>query len=120
MGPSAVDLDELRDRLGGDREVVAELVDIFLEDAPALLAEVSAAGEDLPRLRRAAHTLKGACGNMSARAACEIAGRLQEAAAAGDGAVAGRARQALLDEVARVLSELEATRAAASTERRAS
>jgi HPt (histidine-containing phosphotransfer) domain-containing protein len=119
MASTAVDLDELAERLGGDREALAELIEIFLEDAPTLVAEIRDGAEDLTRLRRAAHTLKGASGNMGAHAACETASRLQQAAASGDGPSAQRARVALLDEMARVLAELEASRVD-SARRRAS
>jgi len=49
---------ELQDAAGA--EFVTELVDTFLEDAPALLAELRSAraAADADRFRRAAHSLK--------------------------------------------------------------
>jgi two-component system, sensor histidine kinase and response regulator len=120
MGDKAVDLDELAERLGGDLEAVAELIDIFLEDGPALVQEVHAAGDDLQRVRRAAHTLKGACGNMAAERMCTIAARLQDLAGAGDLAGAAGEVRALADEMARVVVELEAARASLAPRRLAS
>lgn len=110
MPSSAVDLDDLMDRVGGDRDTVIELIGIFLEDAPALLAEIREAGADLARLRRAAHTLKGASGNMGAHDAQASAERLQLAAAVGDVAAAERERLHLLDEMVRVTATLEGWR----------
>jgi two-component system, sensor histidine kinase and response regulator len=111
MTSSAVDLDDLLDRVGGDRDIVVELIEIFLEDAPALVAEVRDAGSDLGRLQRVAHTLKGASGNMGAHGAQASAERLQHASAGGDTSSVERERAALLDEMARVTSALEGWRA---------
>ena len=61
MTPDAVDLAvfrELQDTAGAD--FVVELVDTFLEEAPAMLAELRSAraDADAERFRRAAHSLK--------------------------------------------------------------
>jgi signal transduction histidine kinase/CheY-like chemotaxis protein/HPt (histidine-containing phosphotransfer) domain-containing protein len=52
------------ERLGGDRELLAEVTALFMEDAPRHLDEIRSAMEnaDAERLRRAAHTLKGSIG----------------------------------------------------------
>ena len=59
---------ELMDRLGGDREILREVVAIFCHSTPDLVSEIrtSIEGRDLTRLRASAHTLKGAAGNLSA------------------------------------------------------
>lgn len=61
---------ELQDTTGA--EFVAELVDTFLEEAPGLLAEMQAAlaAGELPRLQRAAHSLKS---NASTFGALQLA-----------------------------------------------
>ena len=61
MTPDAIDLAvfrELQDTAGAD--FVVELVDTFLEEAPAMLAELRSArlAADGERFRRAAHSLK--------------------------------------------------------------
>ena len=82
----------LLDRLGGDEELTAEVLAVFLEDAPhqiARLEEALSAGNGTA-LERGAHTLKGAAANVGAaelRAACAA---LEEAAARGDLAEATR------------------------------
>jgi len=57
---------ELQDSAGA--EFVAELVDTFLEDAPALIAELrgARAAADADRFRRAAHSLKSNCNTFGA------------------------------------------------------
>lgn len=67
--PSAIDLAtyrELQDTAGAD--FVAELVDTFLEEAPAMLAELrnARAAADADRFRRAAHSLKSNCNTFGA------------------------------------------------------
>jgi HPt (histidine-containing phosphotransfer) domain-containing protein len=105
-----VDFDELLERVGGDHDLVSELIDIFLADAPGLVSELRAGASDLPRLRAAAHTLKGASGNMSANLARDAAERLQFAAAGGDAVGAERARVALIEEMDRALAVFAASR----------
>jgi HPt (histidine-containing phosphotransfer) domain-containing protein len=57
----------------GDRALLKEIVELFLEDAPGQLADIRTAlvRADGAALERAAHTLKGAVGNFGARAAAE-------------------------------------------------
>jgi HPt (histidine-containing phosphotransfer) domain-containing protein len=90
---------------------VAELIAIFLEDTPPRVAQLRDAPADLPTLRRVAHTLKGACGNMTALPASEAASRLEAAAGRGDAGEAEAARLALLDEMDRLFGELGASTA---------
>jgi HPt (histidine-containing phosphotransfer) domain-containing protein len=78
-----LDLAALMDRLGGDRELLQELIGLYMEDEPGLLAQIAAAvnNRQADALRRAAHTLKGSVGNFcapgahAAAAALEAAGR---------------------------------------------
>ena len=86
-GP-AVDVPALMARLEGDRELLAELYEIFVPDAEGLLAalEKGVSSSDADAVRRAAHTLKGAAGNfcapsaVAAALALETAGRTREMA----------------------------------------
>jgi HPt (histidine-containing phosphotransfer) domain-containing protein len=57
---------ELQHTAGAD--FVAELVDTFLEEAPAMLAELrnARAAADADRFRRAAHSLKSNCNTFGA------------------------------------------------------
>jgi CheY-like chemotaxis protein/HPt (histidine-containing phosphotransfer) domain-containing protein len=73
-------------RVGGDAALLATLVGVFRDDAPKQTAEARAAlaSGDAARLRRAAHTLKGAASTFGAAEALAAAARLEELARAAD------------------------------------
>jgi CheY-like chemotaxis protein len=75
----------LLERVGGDRQALRELVELFLDDAPQLLARIHEAidDKDAGTLHAAAHTLKGAVSNFAAAAATEAAARLQRTGESG-------------------------------------
>jgi len=54
----------------GEPDVLAEVLGLFLADAPARLAAIAAAAQagDGPALHRSAHALKGAAGTIGASA----------------------------------------------------
>ena len=86
---SAVDtvvFGELRDSVGDDREFLAELVDEFLQDAPAQLESLreSATSGDATTAMRAAHTLKGTSRTFGAGALASLCAEAEAAAGAGD------------------------------------
>lgn len=105
------DLREFTERLDGDVEAVAELIDIFLEDVPALEAVIREGRDDLDRLRRTAHTLKGATGNMGAAGAMGAAADLEQAARGNDAGAVEERRLRLLDELAALVAALRRVRA---------
>src|SRR5581483_8384961 len=65
-GPE-VDFRSLVETLAGDRYLVCQVAVVFLEEAPKLLAEISAAisAGDASRLEHAAHQMKGCVCNFS-------------------------------------------------------
>jgi len=81
-GIRVLDLEELRQRLDNDEELVAEIVELFLDDTPRQIAalEDALARGDGEVVRERAHTLKGAAANMGAAELRETAGRMEEAA----------------------------------------
>ena len=81
-----------------DLVLLRELVEIFLAEAPGLLAQIrSGVNEKRAEIvERAAHTLKGALSNFGARRACEVARQLEI-----------RGREARLGDAAQVVSRLE-------------
>jgi signal transduction histidine kinase/CheY-like chemotaxis protein/HPt (histidine-containing phosphotransfer) domain-containing protein len=83
---AVVDADAACDGLGGDLELLRELAQDFLDDAPKLLATIHAAltASDRAVLERAAHALKGAVGVFSAPAAFDAALRVENMARDGD------------------------------------
>jgi len=82
-GDVVMDLDAVLERLGGDRELLAELATVYLEDEAAQIAQVEAAvtGGDPEGVRRASHAIKGSVANFgagraqAAALALEMAGR---------------------------------------------
>ena len=61
--------------MDGDRALLAELADLFKEQAPVTMKEIRRAvdGADYPALQRAAHTLRGSLMSFGARHAAEAA-----------------------------------------------
>jgi HPt (histidine-containing phosphotransfer) domain-containing protein len=66
-------------RVAGDRELLRELVTVFLDECPRWLEELRAAvaGQDATRVQRLAHTTKGALGQLGAEVAFAVAERLE-------------------------------------------
>lgn len=71
MGAIVVDEALLLENFGGDREILSEVVQLFLRDKGQLLEDVRAAvrAANAGQLRNTAHTLKGAVSNFSPEAA---------------------------------------------------
>ena len=97
----------------GEPDLIVELIDLYLKDAPVKLASIleAAAEADEESLRRAAHGLKGSSASLGAgqvAALCEELEQAYRADAAGQAAT-------LLDRLER---ELEGVRRAFEAERR--
>lgn len=76
---------EALDRVEGDWDFYLELVSCFLSDYPSSLAKLKAAAAagNHADLGMAAHTIKGALGNLSAINARELALKLEKLGKAG-------------------------------------
>jgi HPt (histidine-containing phosphotransfer) domain-containing protein len=77
--PVAHDWSGALEKVGGDHELLQELVRVFLEEWPKWkqeLGQALAAGESA-QVRRLAHTVKGALGQFEAHAAAETAQQLE-------------------------------------------
>jgi PAS domain S-box-containing protein len=70
-----LDRDDLLNRVDGDRQLLNEIIQLFLDSYPARLSEIreAIARGDCQTLERAAHAIKGALTNLSAQAAVEAA-----------------------------------------------
>jgi two-component system, sensor histidine kinase and response regulator len=103
-----LDREALLERVNGDHELLAEVTEMLLRDAPKLIAEVRNALErrDRDGFGYAAHTLRGMLRNFSAGAAEEAAARLQALDAEREGARAEAACQSLEREIERLSTEL--------------
>src|SRR5262249_46364348 len=71
--------------VGGDMELLGELVELLFSTYPEQLADLrdAIACRDNPRVQRIAHTLKGATSNFGAAAVVEAAQRLETMGRAG-------------------------------------
>jgi signal transduction histidine kinase/DNA-binding response OmpR family regulator len=69
-------------RLGGDAELFAELVQLFLQTGPEMMTQVEQAvgAGDCPAIHAAAHTLKGSASNFEALGVVRAALKLETAA----------------------------------------
>jgi len=106
MDPAVVD--SLRE-LGGD-DMIADLVELFLEDAEPRLAALGEAvkADDASAVEQVAHSLKGSSGNMGAHRMSRLAAELQDIGASGDLSKAPESLRSLEAEFARVRPALAA------------
>lgn len=74
------------DRLGGDEEIFAMMVDLYLQDVDNYVQALSAAQEaaDPVTLSREAHTVKGLLATFSDDAGAEVAYTIEQQAKSGD------------------------------------
>ena len=74
------------ERVEGDSNLLGEMIHLFIDDAPRLLAAMRDALQlgDMPALERSAHSMKGAASNLSAQFTAAIASRLEASARSGN------------------------------------
>ncbi len=96
--------------LDGHREMLAEMVEMFRDEGPRLLAAIDAAlaAGQARELRRAAHTLKGSARVVGGLAVGEAARRLEALARAGELDQAASARDGLAHRLEALLAALAA------------
>ena len=113
-GAARLDLSELLARVENDRELLRDLLSIFIEEFPRHVLALREAVDksDVQHVRLVSHTLKGMLSNLAIMKAASCAGQLEqfarddkqsslkEALAAFDSAVAG-----LLPEIETYLAE---------------
>lgn len=106
----ALDKTAVLDRVGGDVELLKEIVDLFLETCPGLLEEIREALRkgDPESMEKAAHSLKGSVSNFGAESAAAAALRIERMGRSRDLSVAPVAIMSLEREIDRVREELVA------------
>jgi HPt (histidine-containing phosphotransfer) domain-containing protein len=84
------DLEDVRKRMGGDDQLLLDIIRLFLDDAPKRLTALKAAVDagDARQIRSEAHGLKGAAANLSASRVVEAAAVLEQFVGEGDAAPA--------------------------------
>jgi two-component system sensor histidine kinase/response regulator len=97
------------ERVEGDRELLEELVRLFIETSPASMQEMRRAlnAKDTKQLDRLAHTIKGSSASLGANRVSQAALVLEMRARSGAIENAGELIDALQKELDRVLPELE-------------
>lgn len=98
-------LKALQDVIGGTRDDLNDVIAVFLEDAPSLIAEMQAAADagDVATVRRGAHSLKSNSRDMGALLLAQVCARLEADLGAGSQATNLTAR---VDEVAALWPEV--------------
>jgi PAS domain S-box-containing protein len=111
------DWSALLDRLGGDAQLLSELIEIYLSESPSLLAAAQRALHEMNgrELARFAHSIKGAAGNFLARATVETAEQLEAFAEQEDFPRARVALSTLGQQMERLERALNSLRGAAAT-----
>jgi signal transduction histidine kinase/DNA-binding response OmpR family regulator/HPt (histidine-containing phosphotransfer) domain-containing protein/HAMP domain-containing protein len=101
--------------LGGDRAFVVELIDLFLEQATPLVAELHTAASigDEHEIARIAHTLQSSAGNLGARRLQRLCADAETAGRSG----AGDERRLMADAVDGLTAELDRVISALQAER---
>ena len=110
-GPAraVLDISAAMDRVGGDKSLLKELAEIFLEDYPKQLTQIAEAiaKQDWTTAEREAHGLKGAVANFSAPDAVEAARALEFAVREGRHGELLPMLDRLRDQLSRVRAELD-------------
>ncbi len=100
--------------LGGDEQLLGEVVGLFLDDCPRLLAEIDDAigRADAPAIKRLGHTVRGVAGNFATPAVVEAARELESSGKEQDWDAARDAFESLRAAIDRVRPALGAVAAA--------
>lgn len=79
LKPDQVDWENAFDTVGGDRQLLGELIQVFLNDQAQLLANIENAikRQDVKELRLTAHTIKGALTHLGGRESAKLAAELE-------------------------------------------
>ncbi len=101
----------LLERVEGDQELLVEIINLFVDDAPRLMKTMRDALQqgDMTLLERSAHSMKGAASNLSANFTVAAAMRLEKNAKDGDAASAKASfanLEAAVDRLLPVLTDL--------------
>ena len=106
---TTIDLSALRARVEDDLDLMREMIELFLDSSPMLLAELESGvnRQDSQTIERAAHALKGALQSLAAGPAARAALRVEEVGRAGELQTIESALHDLQDELQRLNTELQ-------------
>ncbi len=105
----ALDMRTILEQVDGNRGLLCELVDIFMQDYPRQLERLrgALAAGDARGVNRAAHSLKGSAGNLAAVGVAAAAKRIEVLGDKGDLAGAAEALRELEEELERLRAYTE-------------
>lgn len=105
----AFDAEELSRWYDNDLEAIHELVGLVQRDLPRYVQTLEGAADsgDLPAVARAAHTIKGAVGNVCALRLCGVTEAVEQAARQGDLSRVAMLRPDFRQSVTELLSALD-------------
>ena len=105
---SRLDWDSALETVDGDRELLGKMLEGFLGQQPALVAELREAfrATDLPVVKRVAHTIGGSLRSFDGARVVALANDLEDRCRAGSAAEAAAAWDALERELAEVVVDL--------------
>ncbi|MEN6520608.1 MAG: ATP-binding protein [Armatimonadota bacterium] len=107
---SAVDIDAIMAHVDGDKYLLRDVIDLFIESCPDLLAEIHHAIEngDSQGLEHAAHALKGSVSTFTSGPACQTALGLEITGRNGDLSQAGELYKTLVRQINSLNSTISA------------
>jgi PAS domain S-box-containing protein len=110
--PGTIDARALLSGFGGRGDLVKDVIDVFLADAPAMLDRLKRAADsgDVEALGAAAHAIKGSAGLFSQGAVYHQARALEQRARGGDGSNAARAVDDINSGLSQLMTELRTFR----------
>jgi HPt (histidine-containing phosphotransfer) domain-containing protein len=75
-----IDMTELLERVDQDQELVQEIFELYLQEAPGLMQRVAeaVAAQNADALAKTAHAYKGVCLNLSAHGVQQLAYELEQ------------------------------------------
>ncbi len=109
VNPVTLDLPQARQNFGCDEDLLHEIALVFIEDVPAIAAELEAAclRNDFVTVARLAHSLKGLCATFGAEPARTYAQRLELDAANCRAAVSLDKIHALIESLQQTITTLQ-------------
>src|SRR5580704_17157716 len=106
------DVPRAQDRVGGDRLLLARIIDFVVEDSPDLMRKIESSleSDQFGEVERAAHSLKGLLANVDCDAVQSRAVEIETLARSGDRAAISRALESLSDLLDPMIAKLEVAR----------
>ncbi|RLA94835.1 MAG: hypothetical protein DRG69_04520 [Deltaproteobacteria bacterium] len=102
--PFPMNVEKAMKMVGGDKELLKELLELFLSDYPAKVSQIREAMErrDKKTLQEVAHALKGACANLALEGVYELSLKMEKEAKEGNWEVIEELYKELVEELGEI------------------